>query len=476
MTMLRAVAIVALLAAPAEVAAQEDGEGGGGDLSADLGRLVGVAGGFTSDRAAARARRIDPAVAARAAQVAEAEAERSRTRLAFLPGVRLVARYTWFSEVEDSVLTIEGAPVAVTLPGPLAEQFWVGVEGRIPLSDYVLRLGRASAARTGSLRSARWIEKAEARQAAAIARRAYYDWARARLGVRVAEKGLEQAEAQLRVAERRVETSAATKADLLVADGRVAQAERTLTVARGTAALAERRLRIATGIEGELAIGEDVLEPLGRRVPRRPDRLIARARSSRPELRALDGAADALEAQASLEAAAYLPRLDLVGSAARVHPQVRQFPQQDRTQTAWDLSVVLSFPLEGAAVAHAARQAVFARQAALAAERRRVENGIELEVAAALDRLHRAEAAIRAARRVLDAAEEVHRVRTRLYRAGSSTATDVDDADADLTRARFAWIDAHIDLRVAWVDLDLAAGAAGDRRRGPAGDRRRGLN
>lgn len=453
--MLRALLIVALAAGVAS--AQEEGEGGG-DLSADLGRLVGVAGGFTSDQAAARARRIDPAVAARAAQVAEAEAERSRTRLGFLPGVRLVARYTRLSPIDDTVLTIEGAPVAVTLPGPLEEQIWVGAEARVPLSDYVLRLGRASAARTGSLRSARWMEKAEARQAAAAARRAYYDWARARLGVRVAEKGLEQAETHQRVVARRAETAAATKADLLVADGRVAQAERTLTQAGGSAALAARRLRIATGVEGELAIGEDVLEPLGRRVPRRPDKLIARARSRRPELRALDGAADALDAQASLEAAAYLPRLDLAGSAARAKPHPRQFPQEDRTQTVWDVSVVLSFPLEGAAVARAARQAVAARQAGLAAERRRVENGIELEVSAALDRLHRAEAAIRAARRVLDAAEEVHRVRTRLYRAGSATASEVDDADAELTRARFAWIDAHIDLRVAWVDLDLATG------------------
>jgi outer membrane protein len=453
--MLRALLIVALAAGVAS--AQEEGEGGG-DLSADLGRLVGVAGGFTSDKAAARARRIDPAVAARAAQVAEAEAERSRTRLGFLPGVRLVARYTRLSPVDDTVLTIEGAPVAVTLPGPLEEQTWVGAEARVPLSDYVLRLGRASAARTGSLRSARWMEKAEARQAAAAARRAYYDWARARLGVRVAEKGLEQAETHQRVVARRAETAAATKADLLVADSRVAQAERTLTQASGTAALAERRLRIATGIEGELAIGEDVLEPLGRKVPRRPDRLIARAGSRRPELRALDGAADALDAQASLEAAAYLPRLDLAGSAARARPHPRQFPQEDRTQTVWDVSVVLSFPLEGAAVARAARQAISARQAGLAAERRRVENGIELEVSAALDRLHRAEAAIRAARRVLDAAEEVHRVRTRLYRAGSATVSEVDDADAELTRARFAWIDAHIDLRVAWVDVDLATG------------------
>lgn len=450
---LRVAFLLGFLAVPAAAEEEPDDQ----ELAADLGTLVGVAGGLTSDQAAERAREVDPAVAARAAEVAEAEAERDETRLSFLPGVRLVARYTRLSPIDDSLITIEGAPVSVTLPGALDSQVWLGAEARVPLSDYVLRLGKASAARTGSLRSARWLRRAEERQAAATARRAYHDWARARLGVRVAEKGLDQAEGHLRVVERRAATSAATKADLLLADGRVAQAERTLAQARGAAELAERSLRIATGIEGRLAIGEDVLRPLHRKAPRL-ETLVAHGRARRPELRALDGAADALGAQAALEAAAYLPRLDLAGNLARANPHPRQFPQESRYQTVWDLSLVLSFALDAAPVARAARRSALARRAALAAERRRLENGIELEVAAALDRLHRAEAAIRAARRVLDAAEEVHRVRTRLYRAGSATASEVDDAEVELTRARFAWIDAHIDLRVAWVDLDLATG------------------
>jgi outer membrane protein len=444
---------IAILCALAGSAAAED-------VTSDLARLVGVKGGLTADQAAARARRIDPAVAARTAAVAEAEAERSRTRRELLPRLHLVARYTRLSPLEDSLIMIEGVPVAVPLPAALEEQWSFGVEARVPLSDYALRLGRASAARTGSLRAARWLRRAELRHAEATARRAYFDWARARLGLVVAEKAVELATAQRRLAARRAASAAATRADLLVADARLAQSERTLTQATGSADLAERRLRILTGDTGgpSYQIGEDVLAELERTAPGKADKLVAAARARRPEMRALDGAGEALAAQSALERARFLPRLDLVGNLARANPHPRQFPQQDRYQTAWDASVVLTFPLEDIAVGLAEKRAIAARQAAHSADRRRLADGIDLEVHAALDRVRRAEAAIRAARRVLDAAEEVYRVRARLYREGSATATDADDAEVELTRARFAWLDAHIDLRVAWVDLDLASG------------------
>ncbi len=457
---MRGIAIAALLlvlAAGAGTTAAQPAARPADELARAFESEVGVAGGLTAEQAAARAVRVSPAAAARREAVAIAEGELGSTRLEFLPRATLTARYTRLSPVGDTA--IEGLPVMVSLPGPLEDQWSFGAQLAVPLSDYALRYRNATAARRGAVSAAVHLSAAERRRAAAGARRAYYEWARARLAIVVAERSLAQAREHQAMAEKRLAASTVTRADLLLAEARVAQSEQLVVRARAGASVAETQVRIAIGEPDggqPLAIGEDVLADLPPAA--RGDRLVARALAARPELRAIGANLDAIGGQDRLARAGLLPRLDLVGNLAWADPHPRAFPQEDEFRSAWDVSAVLSWSLDGAARARQERTTLAARRRQVEAERRQAVDGVTLEVTAAAARVDEAEHAIDASRRGLAAAEEAYRVRQRLYEVGSASSTELGDAETEVTRARFGLIDAHIDLRVARVELDLAAG------------------
>jgi outer membrane protein len=421
---------------------------------------VGVPGGLTSAQTAVRALAHSPSAAARREAVAIAASEMASTRLEFLPRATLTGRYTRLSPTGDT--DIEGLPVPVTLPGALEDQWWFGVQVAVPLSDYVLRLGRAVASRRHSVRAAEWMSDAERRRAAAEARLVYYDWARASLGVLVADRARAQAEQHRALAERRVAAASATRADLLLAEARLGETEELVTRARLGVTLAERRLRVVMGDTGgaPLAIGEDVLAPLP--VQNGADgesrRLVEAALAARPELRALGEGDRALAEQSRLERARFLPRLDLVGSIARTNPNPRGFPQSDEFDTVWDVSAVLSWEFDEIPRAREKQHELSARRRQLDHERRQLADGVVLEVTSAAQEISAAATSIETSRRVLASAEEGHRVRQRLFEVGSASSTELGDAETELTRARFGVIDAHIALRKARVALDLAVG------------------
>ena len=455
---MRIAGLAALVAiALARPAAAQPAARPGEELARAFDREVGVAGGLTANQAAARAVRVSPAAAARREAVAVASGELRSTRLEFLPRTTLSARYTRLSPVGDTA--IEGLPVKLALPGPLDDQWWFGAQLAVPLSDYALRTPHATRARRDAVAAASHLSRAERRRAAAGARRAYYEWARARLAIVVAEASVAQARDHQAMAEKRLAASTVTRADLLLAEARVAESEQLVVRARAGASVAETQVRIAIGEPAggrTLAIGEDVLADLPPAA--RGGRLVAAALAARLELRAYAAQLDALGAQDRLAGAGLLPRLDLVGSWAWANPHPRAFPQEDEFRSAWDLSAVLSWSIDGAERARQERETLAARRRQLEAERRAAADGIALEVSAAAARVTEAEHAIDASKRAIAAAEEAYRVRQRLYEVGSASSVELGDAETEVTRARFGLIDAHIDLRIARVDLDLAAG------------------
>ena len=453
-------------AQPPQPQPEQRGAGAADEMQRAFAAQVGVAGGLTASRVAAAALRHSPTLAARRQDEAIAASELRGTRLEFLPRASLGGRYTRLSSTPDTVIEVPvpPAPLSVTFPGALENQWSFGAEVSVPLSDYVLRLGRAVATRRHSLRAAEWMSVAEKRRAAAEARLAYYDWARARLGTLVAERALAQAIEHRRLAERRVAAASATRADLLSAESRVGEGEDLVTRARLDASLAERRLRVLMGDAGAapLSIGEDVLAPLPARSSEASagptDRLIAEAVAGRAELRALGENDGALAARSALESARFVPRLDLVGNLARENPSARAFPQADEFATVWDVSAVLSWALDDLPRAREKRRELAARRRQVDDRRRELVDGVVLEVTRAAQEVRAAEQSVGTRRRTLAAAEEGHRVRMRLFEVGSASSTELGDAETDLTRARFGVIDAHIALRKALVALDLALG------------------
>jgi outer membrane protein TolC len=429
------------------------------ELERAYAREIGVAGGLTAGKAAARAAAHSPAAAASGEEVAAAESQLAGTRLEFLPRTGLTGRYTRISPTGDASIELGGLP-PVTIPGPIEDQWWFGAQVQVPLSDYVLRLGRAVAARRHSLRAAGWMREAERRRAAAEARLAYYDWARASLGLLVAERARAQAAQHRALAERRLAAASLTRADLLLTESRLAEADELVTRARLAAELAGRRLRVAMGAPPaeRLSIGEDVLAALPAGPAADDEELVAGALAARPELRALGESAGAVSAQRDLEGARFLPRLDIVGNLARANPNPRAFPQSDEFDTIWDVSAVLSWALDDVPRAREKRRELSARRRQLDDQRRQLRDGVVLEVTRAAQEVRAAQASIETSRRALAAAEEGHRVRERLFEVGSASSTELGDAETDLTRARFGVLDAHIALRKARVALDLAAG------------------
>jgi outer membrane protein TolC len=62
------------------------------------------------------------------------------------------------------------------------------------------------------------------------------------------------------------------------------------------------------------------------------------------------------------------------------------------------------------------------------------------------------------ATRAVAAAEESHRVRRALFQNGGATSVELTDAETELTRARLAVIGAHVEARVAELELTHALG------------------
>jgi len=80
-----------------------------------------------------------------------------------------------------------------------------------------------------------------------------------------------------------------------------------------------------------------------------------------------------------------------------------------------------------------------------------------VEVLQHLESARAAEAKV-ATDRQLESASEAYRVTRSLYANARATTSNVLDAEADLARARLAWVNARVDARVARARLEHAAG------------------
>ena len=96
--------------------------------------------------------------------------------------------------------------------------------------------------------------------------------------------------------------------------------------------------------------------------------------------------------------------------------------------------------------------------AQIAAQRDALLDGLRLEVAQAWRAAREAGVALVTTTQGLRAAEEGYRVRDNLFRNGKATLVEVNDAQSDLVRAKLEIVNAHIDARVARVELTHALG------------------
>jgi outer membrane protein TolC len=208
-----------------------------------------------------------------------------------------------------------------------------------------------------------------------------------------------------------------------------------------------------------LAIGEAIESDVTFAAESRDlDRLTAEAEQARPEVRGLDASIAALARQARAAAGSGAPALAVVGEVTHADPNPRYLPNPDGFATTWSLTAQLTWSPNDTASSIAAHRALRAREQAARSQRRALVDDLRAEIARALAAVDDAVSGQLTTARAVASAEESYRVRRALFQNGRATSVELTDAETELTRARLAVIGAHIEARLAELQLTHALG------------------
>jgi outer membrane protein TolC len=429
---------------------------------------------LTAENAADRAVRASyEAVAARSTQDA-AQAGVDQASYAFLPKVSLSATYTRLSEFTPSPLfpfaiVATDAPAGTPTPpsvstgpvsiAPILEMYALDATLTVPISDYLLRLPRGLEASKRGRDAAQWqtvVVEARARLAGKIA---FYEWLRANASVDMTKQGVTEQRAHLAEVTSQINQGNASRADALRVESAVAGAEATLAEANAQRATAEARLRTLLHVpdSASLTTREGPNAPVESVVGTQSE-LLDEAYRTRAELRGLDAAASAARAQASVSRATYVPTVGAFATALYANPNPRYFPPQPSWHGTWAVGVALTWSPTDIPGARARASEADARSDALGAQRGALRDAITVEVVQYFEFVRAADVKVVATNKQLESASEAYRVTRSLFANARATTSNVLDAETDLARARFAWVNARIDARVARARLDHAVG------------------
>ncbi len=472
--------VITLLATPA--AAQDVPEAPTGTF--DVREAIREGAPLTAAQAADQAVEAAPSLERARALGRAAEAQVSRARAAMLPRLELSATYQHVDGFPDGEISLGGDPAALdaarALAGmvsdPAARALWQGsieqqagggativiprdrinFQARLtwPVSDLFFSVLPAVDAAEAGVR-AREAEL-EATQAGVrrSAREAYYQLARARGAVAVAEEADRQARAQLAQVESAVRAGYLTEADRLMAEARVAEVGQAMSAAQAGVEIADAALRMLLGREAGAPFGV-VLDEVPEEAPAaEADAAIA----ARAEIAALRAALTAQRAAARVEDARGYPHLALFGGAMVANPSPYQIPPQQEFTPSWELGAMLTWaPNDTLSAVHRGEE-LGAEQAALEAQIEQLERMVRLEVTQSTAQARAALRTLEAARIAEAAAQAAYDARLAQVNAGESTTAELFAAEGQLNRARLATLDAEVSLRLARTLVDYAHG------------------
>ena len=301
--------------------------------------------------------------------------------------------------------------------------------------------------------------KAQRLQARADAKIAYFNWLRARgqkvmtrLSVALSERHLEDAKIGL-------DAGVISEADVARLEAQVAQSMHLARMTANFEKVAEEQLRLVMRIEDDVPLdnGIDVLvEP--QKIATSLPRLKRMAMRQRLDRKALARAADSLEEVESATRASHYPRVAGFANALYANPNPRVFPQQEKWDLTWEIGVRMTWRINDTFSTIGSSREVAAQRVQLEENKRALEDGIRMAVTGAYYDLENAASAIEAAKKREVAATINVDARRKLFRGGKATATEIVDAEAELTEARLQRLDAHIDYLIAIAKLELAVG------------------
>ena len=424
---------------------------GGGDAVAQA-PAVRLTLDEAQSRALAASHRLAEARAREAAAAALADARGAAER----PVVAASAGYSRTNHVTEFVV-----PGPTGVPRVLYPDVPDNYRTRLDLQWPIYSGGRADA-----------LERAARAEAAAVAAetaiaqsdlrlevaRAFWALVTARATVGVLEQGITRAQAHVADVRERFDAGLVPPNEVAAAEAQAARSRMLLIEARNQRDVTLADLARLTGVNPAQPIEPAAALDLPPLTPDESAPLLAGARASRPERRAIERRVESADQQQAAVAAARRPTVAVVGGYDYARPNPRIFPREDRWQDSWDIGVNVGWTLwDGGRTAH---EAAAASHTAAAARQRLAEfdSVLAVEVRQRLLDIESGRAAVEAANESVRAAAEAHRVVGERYQAGVSTQTEVLDAEVALLQAELDRTRALAGVRLAESRLARALG------------------
>ncbi len=188
------------------------------------------------------------------------------------------------------------------------------------------------------------------------------------------------------------------------------------------------------------------------------DQLLTQDFSSNPDLMQQDARLEVAEAQLSLDRAAYVPSLSLIGS----HTQQAQGNTFEPFDYDWVsttfVGVNLSIPLFSGFERRFQRQQSQLQLEQQESQREFLEESVQVDYQNALDEMRQAGAAIEAQEANVEMAERGYEIARVGYESGSHTLIEVNDAELATTEARLNYLQSLFDYMNATLELERILG------------------
>lgn len=281
--------------------------------------------------------------------------------------------------------------------------------------------------------------------------KAYVDVLRAGQAVRVARRAVKSLSRHLLDADNRHQQGLVARTHVLSGQAALASARQGEIAASNALVVARAAYNRITGREIAAAVEVEELSP-----PPRPPvsyaELVDAARSSRPEIRALEEQEHALRRQARAAFGESLPQVSISGGYD--HIENRNLVNEG----IWSVSLGLNWSLYDGNTSRNKRDGLVRQAESVYEQRLELDSIIELQVKQAWLSVHEALRRIAVAADGVSHAEENLRMTSNRYREGLASNTEVLDAERQLTESQADRANAVYDAVLSDLSLNYAVG------------------
>ncbi|MGE5177997.1 MAG: TolC family protein [Bacteroidota bacterium] len=431
-------------------------------LTAAVAVASATARALTLEECLAIARKNAPSIRISEAGVSRAEQAIREARAALAPTFRLDGSAIQRSESQKFIIPIPGAPGPAVVKTGSATNIDMRAQARLPID--ASGRDRALVRAAEAARRAQQESRAEADADLALrVSQAFYRAIAARRLEDAAGEAVQAAGARRRLAAAQVRAGVAQRLDSLQA--RVDLFQRESALIRAHEAVRTARVELETVI-GATIDSTEALAPPGPPDSAIPDPAAAEAAAlrNRPELRSYDEQLRENEQRTRAALAQRGPALGVSGTAQYLGPnrQEEYFNFQDpglKTYNLW-AGVDVSWPIFDGGLASARAGELRADHEAIAARRREAELDVRRNVDSSLSDLRVSLAIWQTDSSRVTAAREALHLAEAGYRGGTTTASQVRDAESALADARAQEAQSLLDTWSARAALERAIGPA----------------